>query len=460
MKSSSLVGNGFSVLAGAVELAGQGQQVTLFTDGKPLGGHFAGIHLEGFDFDIGMVLVEELPATEPGADLRGYDPAVRNDWTRFGDHASAWIRGKVELIKAQTPECLVEGRRVADYLLSNRLDGLKDAPCPPHLSQSDPRHATHKCKSGVFDNLTYAEAATWNHGQVWHQRFIEPFVNKVFSVESSDFLARFHRAAWVPLYYPETLRMAASGQPTGLDEYPFWTTPNGFVGQLVKNLRDLLTLLPNVTVISQPLISISRRYEQWTVATADGQAHRSNHLVVGLTPDRACALLGAPVAAPLPAAAVSLLFATVKAEHIRAKHGCTMIVDKAYSAYRLTDHDAVAGKDPSWHRIVLEASPQGIARLHPGKTLEAALLDELADLLGINVNDEHDKNAIRILRCFTVQNCLPIPTPDHVVQASQTAALLAEAAPGAALCGSLLGYGVASLNDQVIQALKFSEEFR
>lgn len=460
MKSSLLVGNGFAVLAGAVELASQGQQVTLLTDGKPLGGHFAGIHLEGFDFDVGMVLMEECPATEPGADLRGYDPAVRNDWTRFGDHASAWIRGKVELIKAQTPECLVEGRRVADYLISNRLDGLKDAPCPPHLSQSDPRHAKHKCKSGAFDNLTYAEAATWNHGQVWHQRFIEPFVKKVFSVQSSDFLARFHRAAWVPLYYPETLRTAATGQPTGLDEYLFWTTPNGFVGQLVKNLSELLTQLPNVSVISQPLISVSRQHNQWTVATSDGQTHRSSRLVIGLTPDRACALLGVPVTAPLPAANVSLLFVTVKADHIRANHGCTMIVDDTYAAYRLTDQDALAGMSSPWHRIVLEASPQGIARLHPGKTVEAALLDELADLLGIDVNDKHDKNAIRILRCFTAQNTLPIPTLDHVVRANQTASRLAEAAPGAALSGSLLGYGVASLNDQLIQALKFSEEFR
>jgi predicted NAD/FAD-dependent oxidoreductase len=458
MKSPLLVGNGFAVLASAVELAGRGQQVTLLTDGKPLGGHFAGIQLEGHDFDIGMVFVEENTPTEPGADLRGYDPVVRNDWARFGDRTSAWIRSKVQLVRVQTPECLVEGRRVADYLISNRLDGLIDAPNPPLLSRSDPRHAVHKCHPGVFDTLTYAEASKWNHGQVWHQRFIEPFVKKVFSVESSDFLARFHRAGWVPLYYPETLQLAASGLSTGLNEYPFWTTPNGFVGQLVKNLRYELTQLPNVSVITHSLVSVSYQHNQWTILTSDGKDYRNSHLVLGLTADRTSTLLGLPGAAPLPTATVSLLFVMVKAECIRSSHGCTMIVDDAYAAYRLTDHDMIAGLSPSWHRLVLEASPQAIARLHPGKTLEDALLYELANLIGMDAYDQRDRAAIHVLRCLTAQNIFPIPTVEQIYQANQTASLFAKAAPGATFTGNLLGYGVASLNDQVIQALKISEE--
>jgi hypothetical protein len=169
--------------------------------------------------------------------------------------------------------------------------------------------------------------------------------------------------------------------------------------------------------------------------------------------------MGLPVAAPLHAATVSLLFVMVKAESIRSSHGCTMIVDDAYAAYRLTDHDMVEGLSPSWHRLVLEASPQAIARLHPGKPLETALLDELGNLLGLKPHDQSNRDIIHVLRCFTVQNALPIPNKDQVYQASQTASLLVEYAPNATLTGSLLGYGVASINDQLIQALKISEEF-
>ena len=103
--------------------------------------------------------------------------------------------------------------------------------------------------------------------------------------------------------------------------------------------------------------------------------------------------------------------------------------------------------------------PQAIARLHPGKPLETALLDELGNLLGLKPHDQSNRDIIHVLRCFTVQNALPIPNKDQVYQASQTASLLVEYAPNATLTGSLLGYGVASINDQLIQALKISEEF-
>lgn len=457
MSSPLLIGSSFAMLAAAVEIAGNGQEVLMLTDGKPLGGHFAGLQIEGQDFDIGMVLLEECPATDPGADLRSYDPAARNNWTRFGDLASDWIRDKVDLIRAKTPECLVEGRRIPDYLISNRLDGLNACPFPPLLAKSDPRHAAHKYQHGAFDYLTYAEAATWNHGDHWHQRFIEPFVWKVLGVPSTDFLARFHRAAWAPLYYPETLKAASFGDHVGLPEYQFWTTPNGFVGQLVKNLRDALTQMSKVTVITQPLSSLSHQKGAWTCATIDGEVYRSHRLALGLSPERAGALLGVNAATPMPAASVTLLFASVQEDFMSKPHGCTMIVDDAYAAYRLTDQDALAGLSPPWHRIVLEASPQGIAKLHPGKTVETALRDELANLLGV---DPKNRPAIRVLRCFTAYNALPIPTPEQVSNANNAAAAFAQAAPGAVLTGSLLGYGVASLNDQLIQGLKISEEFK
>jgi predicted NAD/FAD-dependent oxidoreductase len=459
MKSSLLLGNSFAVLAAAVELGHKGQQVTLLTDGKPLGGHFAGMQLNGVDFDVGMVFIEEVIPTEPGERLSSYDPGVRNDWTRFGERASSWIRSKVDLVPVQTPKCIVEGRQVVDYLISNRLDGVTDSPAPPCLSRSDPRHASHKCRPGVFDTLTYAEASKWNHGEQWHQRYIQPFVDKVFSVSSSEFLARFHRTAWVPLYYPETLSSAFAGNPTGLAEYQFWTTPNGFTGQLVRNLCDSLARLPNVSIVSTPLKCLSRQDKQWTVVTADGRVFNNSRVAVGLTTGRTGELLQVPVTSALQAASISLLFATVKADRIRLPHGCTMIVDDTYGSYRLTDQDAIAGLDPSWHRIVLEASPQGIARLHQGKTLKDALFEELAELLGMNVHDPLDKSSIQVFSSFTAQKILLIPNKDQIARANEDAKRLAEAAPNTILTANLLGFGVASLNDQLIQALRISEEF-
>ena len=83
----------------------------------------------------------------------------------------------------------------------------------------------------------------------------------------------------------------------------------------------------------------------------------------------------------------------------------------------------------------------------------------MATLLDLDVQDPGNKAAIRLLRCLTAHNTLPIPTAEQVKRAGQSASALAGAAPGAVMTGNLLGYGVASLNDQLIQGLKISEEF-
>jgi hypothetical protein len=381
---------------------------------------------------------------------------VRNDWTRFGDVASRWMREQVELRRVPTPTCLLDGKVVPDHLLSNRLEALAGADAPEALPRSDPRHPSHKSEPGAYDTLSYAEAATLNHGAALHERFIEPFVRKLLGVSSDSFLARYHRAAWVPLFYPETLAKAVRGEPAGLAEYPFWTTPNGFVGQLVLNLREKLAALPNVTLVTAPLQSLKQQAGRWTAVVEGGQSFESNSLALGLTPDRACLLLGTEPSPPGAAASVTVLFAKVRAERIAQKHGCMMLLDDEQAAYRLSDQDALAGLNPDWHRVTLEASPQRLVDRHPALSAEAALKLELAALLGVPLDDE---SAIQVLKCITARNTLVLPTAEQVARADTASAAFAKAAPCAVLTGSLLGYGVASLNDQLVQGLKISEEF-
>ena len=81
---------------------------------------------------------------------------------------------------------------------------------------------------------------------------------------------------------------------------------------------------------------------------------------------------------------------------------------------------------------------------------------ELADLLGVS---EFGDTLIKPLKCITAQNALVVPTAQEIARASTLSEALAYAAPGAVLTGSLLGYGVASLNDQLVQGIKLAEEF-
>ncbi|HAF44188.1 MAG TPA: hypothetical protein DCK83_04390 [Gallionellaceae bacterium] len=457
MKVPLLIGNNFAVLVGAYELARRGIRVNLLTDNKPLGGHFAGIHIGGRDFDVGMVMLEKRMQDSSSSDLRTYGASMRNDWTRFGGMAARWLDEQENLRRVPTPTCLVRGRIVPDYLISNRLDVFVggDVSGPAPLSCDDEHHASHKTTSTAYDALSYAEAAKLNHGEALHARFIEPYIRKSLGVTSNSFLARYHRAAWVPLYYPETLSGALAGEPT-LAEYPFWTTHNGFVGQLVKNLLGELENQTNVTLVDRTVISLQWEGGQWNAAVDGGEMWSGEQLALGLTPARAHALLGTTPPVHGLSASVTLLFAIVRANAIGRAHGCLMVVDEDYAAYRLTDQDTLAGINPEWHRVVVEVRTEQLAKQYPQLDAEAALEKELRLLMAV---DSEDGNAVQVLKCIAVPNALGLPTVSVVTELRSANASFSEVTRGAALTGGLLGYGVSSFNDQLIQGLKIAEEF-
>ena len=449
-----LVGNNIAVLVAAHELAQRGRPVTLLSDARPLGGHFAGMTLDGHDFDMGMVLLEKHTPVRPGDDLLEFAPHVRNDWTRFGDRAGAWLEAQAAMVRTPTPQTLIDGEIVPDYLIANRLDAFAHARVrgPEALDAGDARHAANKALPGCYDSLSYAEAARVNHGSELHARFIEPFARKVLGVPSEDLLARYHRAGWLPLYHPHTLSAALRGEPGGLPEYPFWTTAGGFVGEIARQVTARLAATSDVTVAGEPLVSVAREAGTWRVRTA-GREWQAGDLVLGLPPERCYTLLGLDAPTPPPAASVALFFTRVRADAVGRALGCLMVVDEDYATYRLSDQDALAGLRPEWHRVVVEASPERLARLYPGTPPEVSLKRELQTLMQSDAGD-----AIEPLKCITARNALPLPTAQGVAAAQSVHAALLAAAPDARLTGNLLGYGVASFNDQLVQGLKIAQE--
>jgi hypothetical protein len=129
-----------------------------------------------------------------------------------------------------------------------------------------------------------------------------------------------------------------------------------------------------------------------------------------------------------------------------------MVVDDDHASYRLSDQDALAGRDAEHHRVTVEASPERLAALYPGQTAEAALAQELRALMQVG-----DPAGVQVLKCITARNAISLPTQAAIDAAEQARQALALALPGVWLTGNLLGYGVASFNDQIVQGLQLAE---
>jgi hypothetical protein len=451
-----LAGNNVALLVAGLELAKKGRELCFVTDGRPLGAHFAGMQIDGYSFDIGMVLLEKVQRPDSTDDLRNYNPEIRNDWTRFGHLSSAWLDANVKTVRVPTSHTLVDNFAYPDYLLSNRLDAFRNAQGGPEGTSgvADPTHASHKVSGELYDTLTYEQAASFNHGQQLHAHFIEPFVRKLTAVSSSDFLARYHRAGWVPLYYPETIHAAIRGENHGLQEYPFWTTKSGSVAEFMAQLRTQLSAYRNVTIVDRKLGSLSQASGVATATTEDGEKFSGDRLAVGLPNDRCHTLLQQTPPVQTHAASVTVMFCVVDAAAIGRHTGCMMVVDETFASYRLTDQDTLAGTGAQLHRITIEAGHDLLARQYPEQAAEAALAAEVVRLLQVN-----DPHAVKALKCITASNALVLPDDAGIRSAQLTCKMIKEYLPGAALTGTILGYGVASLNDQLVQGLKVAKEF-
>lgn len=463
LSSVKLVGNSLALLVAAYELVRKGRAVTMFTDGKPLGGHFAGARIGGHQFDLGMVMLER-PQTvaAPVSGPIDYRAQVRNDWTRFAGEVAEWMDANHALQRVPTPTVRVGGQDAPDYLIANRLDLLAGASFDAlaRLDPADERHARNKVNSAAYDTLSYEEAAHLHHGVEWHAQCVEPFVRKLLSVGSGDILARYHRAAWAPLYYPETL-LAASRAPAGaapvLAEYPFYTTRSGFVGDVVADMVRAVSESPQGRIVRDPLQEMRHFQGRWQLRCND-EDHVSSWIGVGLTLDRCIDLLQLPPQdSRLPSASVALMFALVRSRDIGKALGCHMVVDEPFSTYRVCDQDHLAGLDPEWHRVVVEANPTSLraqAASDAPAALHAVLVRELCLLMGLP-----SSQSVQVLRQSTAHNALVLPTTEAIDTFRTHASVLADAMPCVSLTGTLLGYGVASFNDQIVQGLQISKEF-
>jgi len=450
MSDAVLIGNNLAILIAADALARNGVEVTIITDGRRMGGHFYGFSDGDLNFDIGVVFLEWLKLGGPKPSLQTYNPAIRYDWTRFATAGAEWVFAQDPGILIPTPETYIEGRTVPDLIYSNRIDVLRgQTDVLPNIDVDPAKHASQKLIPGAFDTLLYDEAVELNHGAALHARFIAPFMDKLLVGTSKKYLARYHRNVWAPLYYPETLAAEIKGQPHSLKENALYTTTGGYVGHLARVMLQRLEKGGNARILSSPIQSLS--YDgTWHAALEDGSKVDAARIALGLANERIASLLNIAPPKPSEALNVQVVLATVKRAAITKPRSIVAIVDPAFKAYRLYDQDYSAGLDPSEHRVSIEAN----ANLLEGVDASETLRGEIQTLMGIeNIKD------ICIVKSLSIKNVLPLPTPDHIADMQDFAIRLAKAAPNALMTGAHGGYGVATLNDQIIQGLMVAEAF-
>ena len=235
----------------------------------------------GLRFDRGSILFEFSALREPEA-------------TQF-QIIGAWLRARgVEFNEVPPIKMLWRGRLWPDLFIANQLDALIDNDIGAHGYL----HGTD-CHLTIEDGgVSFDFVSSFQHGDSFHDTFIEPMVRKIAGRASSEIAAKFHRSIWMPIFWPTTLR-ARKSIPT-----PFYYPRAGYAGAVAEGLA------------------------RGTSETPKARAGTGSSEAVDI---QLAYVVGAP----------------------RQSFSVIFIVDDS-PIYRITDMDVCAGIDAPLHRLIVE----------------------------------------------------------------------------------------------------------
>jgi hypothetical protein len=355
-----VMGSQPAALVSASELQAAGEDFIWLKGPAPGGGIFRGIHFAGRDWDAGMNLLEftALKDSTPG-ELTSYSPKVRYDYVRFLPQIRAWLEKRIQIKQVPTPEMYFRGQALPDFLISNHSAFFQKLPeeirseifaFVSRVSSSNPLHARFKHENPTsFESVSYREVAYANHGVWLQQNLIEPWLEKITSGDGLQIPALFHRQAWAPLFYPETLQRflqdPAYQLPPTIFEYP---QGEGFGAWMQREEADLKDKLD-----TSNWKSISRTPSGWTIHT-EHNSYECQHLAYTGDLSQFLELSGRKQGNTLRRGKLGFIGIYLNQKDLLKETSVLNVPEKDFALFRLMDQTLCAGLDSESHFILGE----------------------------------------------------------------------------------------------------------
>lgn len=458
-----VVGNNVAALIAALTLGEAGWQVTLLSPSPRLGGHFGGLSLGGEVFDAGMVFLEFTSFNaDPKADVGSYDPMRKNDVGRFFPLIERTLGRFGSFVPVTTPQMRVQGRTLPDLLVANRIDSLQEL--EPATKESmrrelqdigtvrGPLHASQKLSDAGFGSHDLATVSLANHGRTFHELFVEPFCRKVTGRPSSSLVGLFHRLAWLPLFYPETLASVFGGHPQVLPPTTFTYPSNGAVVALVREIEAAVRALPNVAVVVGKVTTVDRRAGRaFTITCGSAAPLDVDRLVWAADPESLLGACGEPAAPPLERVSLTLASALAASDEVTAPCSTLFLPEGPHLPFRVTNQSFSSGRPEPWSRLSCEWN--GAVLTGPQTELAQQATSALVELGVVQ-----RRQSVREIRVDTFADAFVLPTPANLTQLAQRRSQLDLLLPDVPRLGPAAPFGAASLNDQIVQGLKVGRQ--
>lgn len=448
-----VVGGNIASLVAADALASTGAQVQLFMPAGPIGGGFSCRHINGRVLQMGVRLIElDYGNTNSPPSMETYEPGPTGH-APFIKIVRAWIEELMDgqLFEASRPLVSYRGEVYQDIHISADLTSL---PSIVGTSQAKTiaQETTHALKRFAQMGQVSIDADPWktdlktsslaNHGATFHSLLIEPLCRKLVPKGSSEIITALRRKVWMPLYYPKTLQEAALGQPLSYKPYrPFHVDGSGGCDELINRLHERVRSNPSIAVRTVgKLYSLTNMGNGQTRLVFDDQkVIDATRPVVGLSAEETFNAVG--IAFKPERLQVHLAWVEVREDLIIQNPSTVLIGDPDLAVVRISQ----GGKtNPGYKLFVLELA-------HDAPESIEGIVRKAMSSSGI-IDGDSPFEIIDGLKA----PALVAPTKTMVENHRVSLAAFLDRGLEVELIGPILGPGVDSLNEQILQGLHFA----
>lgn len=447
-----VVGGTPAALVTADALGAAGVPVRLLLPARGVGRGFAALPHDGRMLQLGVRLLElsyEDDAVPPP--LSAYRPGI-DGHRPFARRIRGWVQELVgdRLTPIAPPRVVVDRTSHEDYLFTVDLAGAAYAVSPHERRQIGEEAAAAARRlgdagllAGELGALSLADASVANHGKTFHERLIEPLAQKFLRGGSSAILATWRRKAWLPLFWPRTVREVFRGEePTFRPSRTFDEVAPGGVGGLFDALTARLSARPTVELVPvSPLASVEAHGDRLRLTFSDGRREEAARPALGVPTSELYAALGIQ----LETERMRTVTAWIEADRQAFAEGLDLVhvVDADNPIVRVSGGSTTLAPN---RRVVC-------VELRHDLPIDSAAAAAIAGLQGAGLLEGGAPASIH----EAAMAALPVPSGATHARLTTAHDELADRALGAHLLGGALAPGADSLNEQILQGLRTAE---
>tara|TARA_Y100000389_G_C17470086_1_gene529585 strand:- start:1641 stop:3041 length:1401 start_codon:yes stop_codon:yes gene_type:complete len=459
----TLVGNNIATLVAANELSKKNINFCIIHTSDFWGGHFSCIKKFDSNFDIGMTLLEFTDfndSSNPSIEL--FDKTKKGDIGRYSSFLKNYLEKFVELSEIETPKVLYKDLILDDFLISNNIMEVKKLDIFNNMiaeisdSTPDELHPSKKNKSDIFLKQNFHEVSECNHGETFHKNIIDKYLTKVINKNSSSIISRFHRQVWLPLYYPESLRLLEDNidvfaKKATLFHYPLKSRVGNITKILKKNISNKSIFFKN----EQKSYFINYNDGSHQISFGDNKICSKE---VFWSDNLESIRTDFSSNYKYDKASIILFFALVPKNIIKLNFSVLNIINEDNFLYRITNQSKCSNSDDDdYHSIVCEANYDYFKEINPNcsdEDIEKIFLNQLITMSFINKVDSLDNSWAMILK-----NTYMIPSKNNYDNYLNHKNFIHKKYPEIYFSGQSNDLFSNSLNDQILQGLNFSSKF-